>query len=238
MESVIDKLQKMLNHERSARSIGNIHEAEAFAAKIAQLLFTHKLSMSEVEIANEERDEPVAQEVVEGLLSPWAGTLAMGVCAASFCKAVKSVKGYIFIGRPTDRSTAISMFRYLAVMGNSISESELKAYKRTDEYLYESSFKPQIARTWRVSFLKGYANAVYHRLQSELKVLTAQAQSTGTSLVYVDKSKAAIAAYVAATYGRLGKGRSSSSSVHGGAYSAGKLAGGRVSLKSQGALSA
>ena len=46
--SIIDKLQKLLNHERSARTIGNVAEAEAFAAKISELLFEQRISPASV----------------------------------------------------------------------------------------------------------------------------------------------------------------------------------------------
>ena len=36
-----EKLQKLRNHERSARSIGNIHEADAYARKIASIERQH-----------------------------------------------------------------------------------------------------------------------------------------------------------------------------------------------------
>jgi hypothetical protein len=238
LENIIDKLQKMLNHERSARSIGNTHEAEAFAAKIADMLFTHKLSMSEVEMEQEERNEPVSSERVEGFKAPWAEVLASGVSQASFCKVLSGHKSYIFIGRPSDRSTAISMYRYLATLGKSICDAELAKYKDSEEFAYELAFSPRIGRTWSVSFLRGYANAIYYRLIAERKNLTSQAQSSGTSLVYIDKSKAAIDAFVTEKYGKLGSSRSSSSRVHSGAYGAGKLAGSRVSIKAQGQLSA
>ena len=32
-----EKLQKLINHERSARSLGNVHEADAFLLKIKEL---------------------------------------------------------------------------------------------------------------------------------------------------------------------------------------------------------
>jgi hypothetical protein len=236
LDSVIDKLQKLLNHERSARSIGNLYEAEAFAAKIADMLFAHKLSMSEVEIAKEEGEEPVSQESVDGLTAPWAGVLAMGVCSASFCKVLKSHSGYVFVGRPTDRMVAISMFRHLTTLGKSICDSEIVAYMQSDLYTYESAFKPGIARTWRVSFLRGYANALHSRLAQERKTLTAQAQLAGTSLVYIDRSERAIADYMQEKYGRIGKGRASSTRVHSGAYGAGREAGSRVNIKSHLAL--
>lgn len=236
MENVIEKLQKLLAHERSARTIGNVHEAEAFAAKIADLLFAHKLSMSEVEIEQEERDEPVNQESVDGFRAPWAGVLAMGVCEASFCRVLQSHNGYVFIGRLSDRTAAIAMYRYLAAMGKTLCDGELVRYMRSEEYIYDSSFRPGVARTWRVSFLRGYANALHNRLKIERRSLTANAQSSGTSLVYVNKSEAAVDDYVKQTFEKLRNGSSSSSRVHNGAYAAGRTAGSSVALKSQAAL--
>ena len=56
MTSLTEKLQKLIAHEKSARATGNLQEAEAFAAKIAELLFRHNLSMSDVEIKQQEID--------------------------------------------------------------------------------------------------------------------------------------------------------------------------------------
>jgi len=237
---IIETLQKLINHQRSADDIGNVAEAEAFAAKIAELLFTHKLSMSEVEIAAEERDEPVSQESVDGFTAPWAGVLAMGVCSASFCKVIRSHNGYVFIGRPSDRQAAITMFRYLSVMGKSLCDAGVKAYKQTEEFTYASTWRPSvgIVRNWNVSFLRGYAQALYNRLKLERQALTTSAEAAGTSLMYIGKSEAAIAAYMAQQFPRLRTGRSSSSNVHSGAYGQGQAAGSRVSLKAQHALHA
>ena len=236
MTSVVDKLQKLIAHERSAREIGNLAEAETFAAKIAELLFTHKLSMSEVEIADEERNEPVAQETIDGLRAPWAGTLAMGIAGASFCRVLQSHTGYIFIGRTSDRLAAMAMFRNLAVTGRKLSESELAAYKKTEQYTYESSFRTRIAATWKASFLHGYAQAIYMRLQSERKQLTVAAQNAGSSLVWINKTESALAEYMAEKYPRLGRSRQSHTNLHGDAYRAGQARGSNVSLKAQAAL--
>lgn len=234
--TVISKLQKLINHEKSARTVGNIHEAEAFAAKIAEMLFAHKLSMSEVEVAAEDRDEPVNQENVDGLRAPWAATLAVGVCAASFCQVLQSSIGYVFIGRPNDRQAAVSMFRYLAVLGTSIAASELKAYKKTDDYAYRSMGGTSPARLWKASFLRGYAHAVHDRLLREVKTLTAQAQSAGSSLVFINKSAQALDTFMEKEFPDIRKGRTVTARVHGGAYGLGQQHGSRVSLKGQGQL--
>ena len=61
-EKIIEKLQKLMAHEKSAREIGSAAEADAFAAKVSELLLEHKLSMSEVEIANVDQDDPIVDE--------------------------------------------------------------------------------------------------------------------------------------------------------------------------------
>jgi hypothetical protein len=65
MPKMTELLQKLIAHEQSARAIGNTAEAEAFAMKIADLMFRHNLSMSDVEIKQQEQDEPIDREIVE-----------------------------------------------------------------------------------------------------------------------------------------------------------------------------
>jgi hypothetical protein len=234
---MIEKLQKLIAHERSARAIGNIAEAEAFAAKIQHLLVCHKLSMSEVEIAAEERDQPVSQETVEGAVSAWLGVVAMGCGAASFCKVLKSHNGYIFIGRPDNRQTAITMFHYLSVTGKSLADDAAIKYKCSDEGIYATAFRPGAIRSWRNSFLLGYSSALYNRLESERKTITDQARGVGTGLIYIDKNAAAIDSYCSAKWGKLGKGRRSTSKIHAGAWGAGRVAGSNVSTAARAQLS-
>jgi len=47
--AMMTTLRKLITHEKSARSIGSIEEAESFAAKIQELMFKHKLAMTDVE---------------------------------------------------------------------------------------------------------------------------------------------------------------------------------------------
>jgi hypothetical protein len=234
-KKMIDKLKKLLAHEQSARSIGNMAEAEAFAAKIQELLFAHKLTMSDIEIADEEANEPVDQECVEA--EHWSGVLAMGCASAAFCKILKSGKALVFIGRASNRAGCIAMFQYLANMGASIARKEMNAYKLTADYEYKVRMRPRFAATWKRSWLAGYANAIYTRLERERLVLTAQAQSAGTSLVYVDREKQALDAYLSAKYPRLRTTRSTCS-VYGSAYQQGHSCGSSVSLKGRAALTA
>lgn len=237
MENIVTRIQKLLNHERSARSIGSIAEAEAFAAKIGQLLADNKLSMSQVEMDAEEKEQPVGMEDVAGRTAAWLGTLALGVATSCFCRVLSGQKRYIFIGRHDNRATAVAMFTHLAMMGKGLSESCFREYAGTDRGRYEVAMSSGggFTRTWKNSFLRGYSNALHQRLTEQVKRLTAEA-GPGNALVYVDRNKAAVDSFVQSAFGKLGKGRASSSSVHGGAYQAGQQAGRGVSTQARAAL--
>lgn len=236
IDNVVDRIQKLLNHERSARSIGSIAEAEAFAGKIQQMLADNKLSMTAVEMAAEEREQPVGMEDVTGTTAVWLGQLAMGVSQSCFCRVLKGQRRYIFIGRHDNRATAVAMFTHLALMGKGLAESHLAEYRRTDRGAYEAAVSGAgMARTWKNSFLQGYASALYQRLTEQVKRLTAEA-GTGNALVYVDRNKQAVDQFVQGAFGKVQAGRANHSRVHGGAYSAGQQAGRNVSTQARAAL--
>ena len=56
-DKMIDRIQKLLAHADSAKKLGNEEEAQAFAAKVNELLLKHKLSMSSVEVAAQDADD-------------------------------------------------------------------------------------------------------------------------------------------------------------------------------------
>lgn len=61
---IIDKLAKMLRHQESAKAIGSIAEAEAFATRIQELLDKHKLEMSDIQFSEQEAAEPIDYDVI------------------------------------------------------------------------------------------------------------------------------------------------------------------------------
>lgn len=54
-ESVMELLAKLMRHEQSAREVGSLAEAEAFASKVQAMLTKHKLEMSEIKFEERER---------------------------------------------------------------------------------------------------------------------------------------------------------------------------------------
>src|ERR1017187_8732928 len=93
--SVMEKLRKLIAHEESARSMGSLAEAEAFAGRIAEMLTQHRLERSDVEV-KAETAEPIGQDRVtaeeagvkkgaQNVAVAWQVCLARGVCKATGC---------------------------------------------------------------------------------------------------------------------------------------------------------
>jgi hypothetical protein len=127
--AIIDRLQKLIAHERSAREVGNIAEAEAFAAKIQTMLTTHKLTMTDVEFEAQDTVDPIGQDEVclDGRSTPtWQVYLAQSIARNFFCcvLGVSRENRQTFIGRDSDRLAAVEMFRYLVGLGLSLAAKE------------------------------------------------------------------------------------------------------------------
>lgn len=60
-ESIVEKIQKLLNKADSAKQVGSLHEAEVFATKATELLLQHNLSISDVEDFEKSRKESITQ---------------------------------------------------------------------------------------------------------------------------------------------------------------------------------
>jgi hypothetical protein len=197
MTSMTDKLQKLIAMERSARQIGNVAEAEAFAAKVAELLFKHNLSMSDVEVKEQEQNEPIEREYVRGKKGRcvWMEMLAGAVATSCFCRwmIVQSTSTQIFVGRTSDRQAAASLFAHLVGCATSMCNSEKRKIRDINPYV-DNYERAVWARDWGKSFLLGFAMAVSKRLTDQRRDLAAESQS-GAALVL--RKDAAIAQWFA-----------------------------------------
>ena len=142
IETIIEKLRKLIAHEQSARSIGNLHEAEAFASKIQSMLDEYKLSMDEIAYSQREVDEPIDWEPVTAdeidhtetygtkrLKTHWQQQIAQAVARSNSCTLVNATgnKGKIFfVGRTTDRQLCKMLYIYLVELGEELCEKAAK----------------------------------------------------------------------------------------------------------------
>lgn len=234
MSEIVSKLQKLIAHEESARKMGSIAEATIFAAKIAELMQNHNLEMSDVEVQEEDDNSPVGKTYVtpgtkggkvRSGRSKWRETLAQAVAASMFCKllVVPGKATLCFCGREEQREAAVMLFNYLHDLCNQMNKSEYKRYAAVTPM-------PQSSHDYRHSFTVGFADAVHHRLYSDLQALRG---STEKGLVLVNRHELAIRSFLG---GRPKMSNSIVRSVGGDAYHVGYARGSAVNLKANKAL--
>lgn len=216
-DNILEKLRKLIAHEKSARTIGNIHEAEAFAAKIQDLLTSHKLGMDEVEYSEREASEPVDFERVHEreagttFRASWLIELAKAIAEVNGCDFVRAGgsrgTAFNFCGRTSDRQVAKVLFLYLAQLGEELcakcskeDEGEQK-FKFTDTkhidgttpQWFHAAFKSWMQK-YRNGWKEGFSTAVCQRLRGNYA--KAVKTATSMSIVWINKDALAVKKFV------------------------------------------
>jgi hypothetical protein len=219
MESLIEKIRKLIAHARSARDIGSLAEAEAFAARIQALLIQHKISMSEIDTENRDAGDPIGHSytnLTTKTLEKWVNALAFGIGTNYFCKIVGEIsrrnKARIaFVGREADRLAAAGMFDYLHFQAVRLARNYLEAKTPSIAEMMAIceaqslrphprvlvSLRKKLQREARADYLLGFAAAIQARLTESKKALEAGPSST-TALILHDR--AAIERYAAEAF--------------------------------------
>lgn len=203
MNPLLVKIKKLIKHEQSARKIGSIEEAEAFASKTRQLLFEHKLSMSDVDVTQFEKAEPVQKTVVDLAGVGAKGNvhrrfefymrLAVIIARAHFCEVLvqRPYHSYLpgriyFIGRSSDQAIAVAMFHYLAEAGIKLGSKSFREYHKRG------------GMTPRWQYLKSFYMGFVSELSTRYKEQNAQQKwnENPHALMVINRSEKAISEYI------------------------------------------
>ena len=188
-EKILEKLQKIKAHAESAEKIGSQAEAEAFAAMFQQLLLKHKISATEVEVEQLERDEPVDkfqvdwQDIrVRSTRIAWIERLAGIVARAYFCRILVHPRSsnITIVGRKSDAAIAEYMLVTLVRAAQKIAAREFGVVYRRN---------PFEATGFKASFLKSFTIRMAERFEEELRAPEA---NTNTALVRINRAEAAV----------------------------------------------
>lgn len=236
IDSVIERIKKLLAHSDSAKSIGSQAESEAFAAKAAEIALQHKLEMSEIEFAAEAEADPIDGEYVNtaDLLgqrktrnrSAWQQGLVSALCYANSCRLLVVVgsKTVRLVGSKADREIVKYLFTTLGRQG---------------ERLANKWAREQAARTWRDvewqeqargtkrDFLLGFVRGIREKLAEQRKSTLAEAGQY--AVVRVQTHERAVAQWIADLEGVRSTG-ALSGARDGASYRAGQAAGRSASL--------
>jgi hypothetical protein len=223
-QGIIDKIRKLIRHERSARDMGSAAEAEAFAAKIHALLLQHKISMSEVAVEDEQAEPPrVGEEEIPIGGKPRYGSVRkedsrlMNVIAKHhFCQAIiiGGTNLVILVGAEDDRAVVAEMFRFL--------NSTMKRLARLEEEKTKAARRS--VRRFKPHFYLGFAGAIHRRYAK----MREAADAGSTALIRAD---ALVKSYVQENLKTEPvQPRKEKKSINKNGYFAGVAAGSQVSL--------
>lgn len=180
--SVIERIRKLLAHADSAKQIGSIEEAAAFAAKASDILAQHKLGMSDLELMIEGETDQQGKEEYEHIKrrgrTAWYETMASAVARANFCHlTVFSGSARICLtGRESDRAIASYLIQTLAVNGERLAIQHARLAMQQHKQAVAEAVREGL-ESWmirkpsnpKLSFLSGYTAAIIERLHEQRK---------------------------------------------------------------------
>ena len=254
---MIEKLRKLIAHERSARSIGNLAEAEAFASKIQDLLTAHKLEMSEVDFQEREDGEPIDWEKVDGneiaarsnrTKVYWRVMVARTIAKINGCMVVNDTRSrgrsFFFVGRTSDRELAKMLYIYMVELGEELcvkaarEDREVQSLKFNVHHSIHSFDVPTwmaaAFRSWmksyRESWKTGFADAIVKRLEDRYEeTLKAQAQVSANAIVHIKRDALAVQDFLRGKTKR-GRGNVRGDNSNSDGYGRGQSTGNAVNL--------
>lgn len=251
MSKILDLLNKLIQHQKSAEAIGSLAEAQAFAAKIQSLMDEHKVGMSDVEFHAREVEEPfdfsafVQPEAYSGGVGKrqqWTSTLCKGIANANECDLVRGTGNqYRFIGRTTNRQYCVIVSQYffdladamldLTVAQNKLGlRAEFEAWYAIHGYKDEGAGFRHWIKNYRKSWLNGFADALYTRFQALRKERDKAANGSG-AIIHINKDALARKEYYdVVTKGYTRTKSKTNRAAHVGAYYEGKARGQAVNL--------
>lgn len=173
---ILKKLRKLIEHEKSAREIGSLAEADAFAAKVSELCDRYRIAVSEVpeaqradDIAEADWLPTEADEKQQNRRSSWQITLGGGIAHGHFCRLLvfRGLNDLRFVGASADVEVAKAMMTILC-------RAAREACRR------ERSRNPKTAPN---RFLFGFAIAINSRYRQQRADQEAQHPNATTALV-------------------------------------------------------
>jgi hypothetical protein len=210
-DKLLDKLGKIKRMAEGAAAIGNEAEAQAFAAMLQKLLLDHKLQMTDIEYANEMKEEPIIEHRPDMTFSgrrrvykdfpdveivnqrrEWVEMLASIVANAYSCKILVTPGTSIitFVGHKSN--VAICEFLFLTMLRSADKMSTNAAKKFRAEQRRNNGGPGNTQKGFRESWLHGFCSRISQRLQE-----ARAADYTGSmALVRVNKEALAVNDYM------------------------------------------
>lgn len=259
-DPILERLRKLVAHEKSARSIGSIKEAEAFASKIQELLTEHKLGMDEVEFAEREEQEPIGfgEDVDPSEVGfhgrrasvQWQLRLGRTIAMCNTCKLVKCEGNKVcFAGRDSDRLACKTLFLYFLELAKEMGEKDALGHIEEQKALFilaknlrldtlpsngfSSEYNPREFSAWMRDYRKSWYSGFAHAVCTRLYdkyEAATKGKEKTTAMIHINRDVEAIQKWVTDRTVKSNAGGGRFSNNSG--YERGKRRGGVVNLTS------
>lgn len=169
IDRILRVIRKLSAHEQSARKIGSVAEADAFAARIQTLCDRYRVRLADLppdELSSHIKEEAWAHcdigQKVKVRVERWLETLAVGVAQGHACQVI-GVQGHCifrFIGAQADAAVARAMFSVLVIAGEMAWTNARRADRRLKRRLFLKGFAAAIRMRYAVRTNERSASSV------------------------------------------------------------------------------
>lgn len=178
-EKIIDRLRKLIRHERSAREIGNVAEAAAFAATIQAFIDKYNIELSEIDLEVKESDV-CSETLAADCKQQWMKLLLINIAEINGCSIVFHSTGYNVYGTPMDIELVSMLYEYFAELGVHLQRLAVMKYKLSPEYSRKRK-RTRATLSFKDSFGLGYMKALIGRLREQRR----ESYSGSQAMIYI-----------------------------------------------------
>ena len=219
MESHLEKIRKLIAHQKSAQEMGSLKEAEAFAKKVQNLLDKYNISLEDIPLEKVKNDmtELRMKTAIPSVSDVLGYSVMVSIAKWNWCKAYKVGSKYsIVVGLKLN--TEVCQMVYETVLPIFIKEGKL-AYLEAPRKVGLDTFQRE--------FIEGCASGLWMKLKEEREEFEKRYLNCSALIVRNDK---AIELFVQEQYGGTKKGRSKTIKK-GEAYDKGFITGKNVEIQ-------
>ncbi len=241
-EAVLLRIRKLRDHADSAASIGNEHEAAAFAAKVSELLAQHHLTSSDIDFAHYV-DESVEAEQIDARdlgvggarrRTPWVTQLATSLARHHGCRSyyTTGTSRITIVGKESDRAVVTYLLSRLVVDLDRLSREALDQFK-AERPRATGEWRGIAPHYWRRSWLEGAVAGINEQIRAAKRAREQSYAGNTTALVRLSTGAEAVDAWVRENV-RLRSSAPRYVNHHSGAWGRGNAHGSSVNIAANG----
>lgn len=191
---ILEKIKKLIAHQKSAQEMGSVKEAEAFAKKVQNLLDKYNISLQDIPFEEVKKGmfEIRMQTTIPSVSDVLGSDLMHAISTWNWCKSFK-------VG---SKHTIIVGLKENVEVCQSVYETVLPIFIQEGKKAYKLSFYNGGLDTFQREFIKGCCDGLYDKLKEERQDFEIKNISCSALIIRNDK---AIGEFIEENHGKLRK---------------------------------